>query len=83
MRNNKSNKGKKQKENYEYDILNETNSVISATECTGLIQVPPVNIEEAESYSEIYVIPEQVNDFEEVKKPHGSNTHSAQNTPKK
>ena len=50
--------------NYSYDILDKENTVASATECTGLIQIPPTNSAESESYSDIYVIPNQVNDFE-------------------
>ena len=46
---------------FEFDILNKTNSVASATECTGLIQIPPQNEEEADSYTDIYAVPEQVN----------------------
>ncbi|MDD6215074.1 MAG: hypothetical protein PUB42_07830 [Firmicutes bacterium] len=71
------------KENYEYDIMNSTNSVASVTECTGLIQVPPADISASESYGDIYVIPEQVNYFDDVIKPHGDNTLSAQNIPEK
>lgn len=51
----------KKKKNYSYDILDSVNSVASATECTGLMQIPPTDLDEAEAYSEIYVIPEQVN----------------------
>ena len=32
-------------------------SVTSATECTGLIQTPPTSVSEADSYSEIYDVP--------------------------
>lgn len=46
---------------FEFDILNKTNSVASATECTGLMMRPPQNEEEADSYTDIYVVPEQVN----------------------
>lgn len=46
---------------FEFDILNKTNSVASATECTGLIQIPPQDIDEAHSYTDIYVVPEQIN----------------------
>ena len=42
---------------YQYDLENEINSVVSQTECTGLIQVPPQDEEEAESYTEIYTVP--------------------------
>mgnify|MGYP000985098506 CR=1 FL=1 len=34
-----------------------TESVVSATECTGLIQTPPITEFEAESYKEIYDVP--------------------------
>jgi len=37
-----------------YDILDEYNAVASMTECTGLIQIPPTNIDEAEAYSEFF-----------------------------
>ena len=33
-------------------------TVASATECTGLIQTPPVSDEEAEAYTEIYAMPQ-------------------------
>ena len=46
---------------FEFDILNKTNAVASATECTGLIQIPPQDISEADSYTDIYVVPQQVN----------------------
>ena len=46
---------------FEFDVLNKTNGVVSATECTGLMQRPPQDISEANSYTDIYVIPEQVN----------------------
>ena len=36
-------------------------TVASATECTGLIQTPPVSDEEAEAYTEIYAIPQPEN----------------------
>lgn len=32
--------------------------VVSSTECTGLIQTPPLSAAEAESYTEIYNIPQ-------------------------
>jgi len=47
-----------------YDILDEYNAVASMTECTGLIQIPPTNIDEAEAYSEIYSVPEQITSYE-------------------
>ncbi len=46
---------------FEFDILEKTNAVASATECTGLIQIPPQDIDEAQSYTDIYVVPEQIN----------------------
>lgn len=41
------------------DLFDYINSVASSTECTGLIQIPPANDEEMESYQEIYAIHEQ------------------------
>lgn len=38
--------------------LCDTDNVASATECTGLIPTPPITKEEAESYTEIYSIPQ-------------------------
>ena len=36
--------------------------VVSSTECTGLIQIPPENSAQAEAYSDIYSsVPERVN----------------------
>lgn len=35
-----------------------TNDVASATECTGLMPTPPITTGEAESYSDIYPVPE-------------------------
>ena len=46
---------------FEFDILNKTNAVASATECTGLMMRPTQNEAEADSYTDIYVVPEQVN----------------------
>lgn len=45
---------------FEFDILNKTNAVASATECTGLMQRPPQDIDEAKSYTDIYVVPRQI-----------------------
>lgn len=58
-----SEKIKEKAKNYSYEIFDKDNTVVSATECTGLIQIPPTNFDESESYSDIYVIPDQVNDF--------------------
>lgn len=41
------------------------------------MQIPPISEEEAEAYGEIYVVPEQVNDFAKVKKPKDKNVKSA------
>ncbi len=46
---------------FEFDILNKTNAVASATECTGLMMIPPQDESEANAYTDIYVVPEQVN----------------------
>lgn len=58
---------KDKKEGYSWDILDKINSVVSARECTGLMQIPPQNIDEAESYNEIYTIPKAVNNIENLK----------------
>lgn len=47
--------------NFQHVIFNNPNTVSSVTECTGLIQIPPVNDEEADSYADIYAIPKQIN----------------------
>ena len=49
---------------FEFDILNKTNSVACATECTGLMPTQPQDINEADSYTDIYVVPEQINSEE-------------------
>lgn len=48
----------------EYDVFADTNSVASATECTGLMYIPPEDEYEAESYNEIYSIPKAANKVE-------------------
>ena len=59
--------GDKPKKNYDpeeeidYDVLSSTNSVASATECTGLMYSPPEDEYEAESYNDIYVVPKAPN----------------------
>ena len=68
---------KLKKKNFEIDFIDDICSTASATECTGLIQIPPTSEEEAESYQKIYVIPEQVNDFSVVKRPKGREIKSA------
>jgi hypothetical protein len=39
------------------DKFLDPNNVVSNTECTGLIQTPPLTEDEAESYKEIYDLP--------------------------
>ena len=41
------------------DFFDNINSVVSYTECTGLIQIPPENDDEMESYQQIYAINER------------------------
>ncbi len=43
---------------FQEDPLEEMMDVASATECTGLIPAPPANEAEAESYTELYPIPQ-------------------------
>ena len=47
-----------------YDKLIGTEAVASASECTGLMYRPPQNEAEAESYSDIYVVPQVFNEAE-------------------
>lgn len=68
---------KEKKENFDFDLMHELNTVASSTECTGLIQIPPTREEEVEAYGDIYVVPEQINDFEKVKKPKGRHIKNA------
>lgn len=72
---------KKKSENrydiFEFDENDESSSVASATECTGLIQIPPRNEDEAKSYGSLYTVPEQINDFSFVKEPKGRFIKSA------
>lgn len=56
-----------EKKDFEDKIMDELNTVASVTECTGLMPIPPTNEDEAEAYGEIYVVPEQVNDFHRFK----------------
>lgn len=49
---------------YADDVLNKIDSVASATECTGLMYRPPETEEEAESYTDIYVVPKAENSRE-------------------
>lgn len=41
----------------EDDVLSSVDTVSSSTECTGLIQTPPVSESEADSYADLYTIP--------------------------
>ncbi|MCY1713546.1 hypothetical protein [Caproiciproducens galactitolivorans] len=36
--------------------------IVSSMDCTGLIQTPPANEEEADAYTDIYDIPKPVNE---------------------
>lgn len=65
------------KEKFNLELLDEHMKVASSTECTGLIQIPPTNEEESEAYRDIYVIPQQVNDYDIVKMPKGREIKSA------
>lgn len=51
-------------EEIEYDAFADTNAVVSATECTGLMYSPPEDEYEAESYSNIYSVPKAPNKVE-------------------
>lgn len=44
-------------EDYAYSC---SDTVVSGTECTGLIQTPPTSESEAESYTDLYTIPKPV-----------------------
>lgn len=65
------------KKKFDLELLDEHMKVASNTECTGLIQIPPMNEDEADSYSDIYTIPEQVTDYKRVNKPKGREIKSA------
>jgi hypothetical protein len=58
----KENKQLAPKEKEEDDVDNYiyscADNVVSSTECTGLIQTPPTNEQEAQAYTDIYAIPE-------------------------
>ncbi|NLH02447.1 MAG: hypothetical protein GX488_11340 [Clostridiales bacterium] len=43
------------------DSFFDSECVVSSMDCTGLIQTPPANEEEAEAYTDIYDIPKPVN----------------------
>lgn len=61
-------------------LLEELDTVASATECTGLIPTPPLSESEAEAYTDIYTIPKPENSrnngLQQIeKKPHGKNRY--------
>ncbi len=45
-----------------------TDEVVSGTGCTGLIQTPPEDEQEAESYTELYPVPKPAKD-KKIKSP--------------
>lgn len=49
--------GDRPKMKFDLDKMFEDSGVASATECTGLIQIPPENEWEEESYKDIYKVP--------------------------
>lgn len=49
---------------YAFDEFGKIDSVVSSTECTGLMYRPPADEDEAESYNEIYVVPKVANEEE-------------------
>lgn len=65
------------KKKFDLELLDEHMRVASSTECTGLIQIPPTNEDEADFYSDIYTIPEQITDYKKVNKPKGREIKSA------
>lgn len=48
---------------YDDDKFYGMGSVASASDCTGLIPSPPINEGEAESYAELYNIPEPTDEL--------------------
>lgn len=65
------------KEKFDLELLDEHMKVASTTECTGLIQIPPTNEDEADSYQEIYRMPEQITSYKKVNKPKGREIKTA------
>lgn len=49
-----------------YDLIDKVNNVASYGECTGLIPTPPQSDEEADSYTDIYTVPNQGKSEEKV-----------------
>lgn len=64
---------------YDDDKFYDMGSVASASDCTGLIPSPPVNEEEAESYAELYNIPQPTdeinNGLQNIKKPNNNDVN--------
>ena len=52
---------KKPRIHFDLDLIDADSVVASATECTGLIQIPPENDWQQESYNDIYEIPRRRN----------------------
>ncbi len=50
----------------EENALGDMNTVASAGDCTGLIPTPPLSEAEAESYQDIYDIPQSKHDRQEL-----------------
>ena len=48
---------KNPKVKFDLDLIDEQNAVASATEYTGLIQIPPENDWERDAYCDIYTVP--------------------------
>lgn len=65
------------KNKFDLELLDEHIKVASSTECTGLIQIPPMNEDEADSYQEIYRVPEQITDYKKVNNPKGREIKTA------
>ncbi|MCI1956237.1 MAG: hypothetical protein LKJ21_07700 [Oscillospiraceae bacterium] len=55
--NDKKNKQMAPADDDEEYVYSCTDTVVSGTECTGLIQTPPESESEAESYTDLYTIP--------------------------
>lgn len=49
--------------NYVADILDNPDDVASANGATGMIPTPPLSAAEAESYNDLYAVPQQVDDL--------------------
>ncbi|MFA4884817.1 MAG: hypothetical protein WC601_03420 [Desulfotomaculaceae bacterium] len=51
-------KNKKIRPKSDNDKIFDSDIVVSSTESTGLIPTPPLSVDEAESYTEIYDVPQ-------------------------